>query len=74
MENHFDALMVSGYKTFDVNKIAWPKEFTLQNKLAVLNKMLEYFTATEQYRKCITISKKIKSLSKKPRKSAEKSM
>jgi protein-arginine kinase activator protein McsA len=75
MENHFNLLMQSGFKALDVNKIPWPKEFTLQNKLSLLNKMLEYFTSTEEYKKCIVISKKIKSLNRKrPVKSAEKSM
>jgi len=74
MENHFNLLMSSGFKTLDVNRIPWPKEFTLQNKLALLNKMLDYFTSTEEYKKCIVISKKIKSLTRKRTvKSAEKS-
>lgn len=72
-ENHFNQLMEAGYSILTEHQIAWPKEFTLENKLALLNKTLNYFEVNERYRECAMLSKKIKNLSKvKKGKTAEK--
>lgn len=62
MENHFDKLMKSGYSVLTEKTVLWPKEFTVQHKIALLSKALEYFQEMELYRECAVLSKKIKSL------------
>jgi hypothetical protein len=67
MENNFDQLMNSGYTVLLEKKIPWPNEFTVQHKIALYSKFLEYYQEVEDYRKCIELSKKIKSLTKAPK-------
>lgn len=64
MENRFNDLMESGYNALFNKKTSWPKGFTNTNKIEVCKSLLDYFQGTEDYRKCIALSKKIKLLSK----------
>ena len=62
MKNYFNQLMKDGYYLLVQDKINWPYELEIDQKVQLLNLAIEYFQELEEYEKCTLLQKKIEVL------------
>ena len=62
MENYFAHIMNNGLDIMSESPIAWPDDFSKENKIILLNKMIEYFNSIENFNACAALSKSLKDI------------
>jgi hypothetical protein len=62
INNFFDKLMHSGYDILIQEKINWPNDLSLQQRIQLLEAAIEYFVQTEAYEKCALLKRQINSV------------
>jgi hypothetical protein len=57
--NYFNAMMDTTYKLVTDKSVDWPDEMTSSNQKRLIDKMIEYYSNTEDFEKCIILRQKL---------------
>jgi hypothetical protein len=62
MDNRFGYIMDRTYDLINTKYVAWPIELEANQQKALINKMIEYYSKTEDFEKCIELKNKLNSI------------
>jgi hypothetical protein len=62
MDNNFGYIMDRTYDLINTKYIAWPIELEAEQQKTLINKMIEYYSNTEDFEKCIELKNKLNSI------------
>ena len=62
MDNHFGYIMDRTYDLLNTKYTVWPIELELDQQKKLINKMIEYYSKTEDFEKCIELKNKLNSI------------
>jgi hypothetical protein len=62
MDNNFGYIMDRTYDLINTKYIAWPIELEADQQKTLINKMIEYYSNTEDFEKCIELKNKLNSI------------
>jgi len=60
--NHFESLVLIVYTILQQEPVTWPSELSVTDQQTLIRKMIEYFSAREDYEKCANLEKTLNTL------------
>jgi hypothetical protein len=60
--NHFESLVLIVYTILQQPPVTWPSELSVTDQQTLIKKMIDYFSAREDYEKCANLEKTLNTL------------